>query len=102
MFRNGVYARNFQKCYLLCDLLMRQERGTDCVDNFEYQPKHWLLWELDLDRDKDYKYFTLTILYIILVVARGFPRRKPNRILGKMPEDKMLQNKMSENGKPDT
>ena len=32
----------------------------------------------------------------ILVVARGFPRCKPNRI-----PDKMLENKMSENGKPD-
>ena len=33
---------------------------------------------------------------ILLVVARGFPRCKPNRI-----PDKMLENKMSENGKPD-
>ena len=38
---------------------------------------------------------------MLLVVARGFPRCKPNRIPGKMPEDKMLENKMSENGKPD-
>ena len=40
----------------------------------------------------------------MLVVARGFPRCKrfkPNRIPGKMPEDKMLENTMSENGKPD-
>ena len=41
------------------------------------------------------------LLYSILVVARGFPRCTPNRIPGKMPEDKMLENKMSENGKPD-
>ena len=34
--------------------------------------------------------------YIKLVVAHVFPRCKPNRISDKMPE-----NKMSENGKPD-
>ena len=40
--------------------------------------------------------------YIIrLVVACGFPRCKPNCIPDEMPEDKMLENKMSENGKPD-
>ena len=39
--------------------------------------------------------------YYILVVARGFPRCKPNRISGKVSEDKMLEDKMSENGKPD-
>ena len=33
---------------------------------------------------------------LLLEVARGFPRCKPNRIVGKM-----LENKMSENGKPE-
>ena len=36
------------------------------------------------------------MFYETLVVARGFPRCKPNRI-----PDKMLENKMSEDGKPD-
>ena len=36
------------------------------------------------------------VFIIILVVARGFPRCKPSRI-----PDKILENKMSENGKPD-
>ena len=50
-------------------------------------------------------------IYVILVVAHGFPRCKPNRIPNKTPEDKIienkmsedkvLENKMSENGKPD-
>ena len=35
------------------------------------------------------------------MAARGFPRCKPNQIPDKMPEDKMLENKTSENGKPD-
>ena len=34
-------------------------------------------------------------MYYTIVVARGFPRCKPNRIPDKMPEDQM-----SENGKP--
>ena len=36
------------------------------------------------------------VIIIILVAARGFPRCKPNRI-----PDKMLENIMSENRKPD-
>ena len=46
-------------------------------------------------------YIYIYIYIYIPVVARGFPRCKPNRILDKMPEDKMLENKMSKNGKPD-
>ena len=40
-------------------------------------------------------------IMVLLVVARGFPRCKPNRIPDKMPEDKMLENNISKNGKPD-
>ena len=36
----------------------------------------------------------------LLVVSRAFPRCKANWIPDKMPEDKMLENKISENGKP--
>ena len=39
--------------------------------------------------------------YNTLVFARGFPRCKPNRIPDKLQEDKMLENKVSENRKPD-
>ena len=38
---------------------------------------------------------------LLIVIARGFPRCKPNWIPDKMPDDKMLENKTSENGKPD-
>ena len=48
-----------------------------------------------------FKSVFITTFYLILMVARGFPRCKPNRIPDKMPEDKMLENKVSENGKPD-
>ena len=47
------------------------------------------------------EWISVLLLYNKLVVARGFPRCKPNRIPDKMPEEKMLQNKVSENEKPD-
>ena len=57
-----------------------------CITNTCNQVSHVL----------DYFSFSCHAFNTILVVARGFPQCKPNRIPGKMPEDKM-----SENGKLD-